>query len=223
MQAGLQLSAWSKSVDSVLEALSVDPAGGLAEAEAVARRQAFGPNRLEATKQRRLLSILTDQFTGIVTLLLVVAGCLALAMSNYAEAIAIFAVLVINATIGFLTEWRATRSMEALRRFVRVSSVVVRDGAVRQVDAESLVPGDIVLLEAGDLVPADIRLIEASKFEADESTLTGESAPVSKHCATLAEDTVMFERHNIAFKGSSVTRGSGRGAVVAIGLQTEFG
>jgi Ca2+-transporting ATPase len=223
MQAGVQLSAWSKSVDSVLETLSVDPAVGLSDAEVAARRREFGRNLLETAKKRRLFSILKDQFTGIVTLLLVVAGGLALAMSNIAEAVAIFAVLAINATIGFLTEWRATRSMEALRGFVRVSTVVLRDGTVRQLDAESLVPGDIVLLEAGDMVPADIRLIEASKFEVDESTLTGESVPVAKRTETLPEDVVMFERYNIAFKGSAVTRGAGRGVVVAIGLQTEFG
>ena len=223
MQAGVQLSAWSKSVDSILETLSVDPAVGLTEAEAVARRREFGRNLLETAKKRRLFSILIDQFSGIVTLLLVGAGGLALAMSNIAEAVAIFAVLAINATIGFLTEWRATRSMEALRGFVRVSTVVLRDGTVRQLDAESLVPGDIVLLEAGDMVPADLRLIEASKFEVDESTLTGESVPVAKRTEKLPEDVVMFERCNIAFKGSAVTRGAGRGVVVATGLQTEFG
>jgi Ca2+-transporting ATPase len=223
MGESAQLSAWSESVDSVLEGLSVDPTVGLGAAVVGTRRREFGYNRLEAAKQRRLLSILKDQFSGIVTLLLIVAGGLSLAMSNVAEAIAIFAVLVINTTIGFLTEWRATRSMEALRGFVRVSTVVLRDGRVQQIDAEALVPGDIVLLEAGDMVPADIRLIEASKFEVDESTLTGESVPVPKHTETLAAGAVMFERFNMAFKGSAVTRGAGRGVVVATGLRTEFG
>ena len=223
MQAGPQLSAWSKSADSVLESLSVDPAVGLSEAEASTRRRRFGSNRLETAKKRHLFSILKDQFTGIVTLLLVVACGLALAMGNFAEAIAIFAVLVINAAIGFLTEWRATRSMEALREYVRVSTVVLRDGVVRQLNAEALVPGDIVLLEAGDMVPADVRLVEASKFEVDESTLTGESVPVGKHTDTLADEATMFERFNIAYKGSAVTRGAGRGVVVTTGLHTEFG
>ena len=223
MHAGQPLSAWSKSVDSVLEILAVDPDRGLDDGEVARRRAAFGANELQVAKKRHVISILKDQFKSIVTVLLLAAGVLALLMSNVAEAVAIFAVVVINAAIGFLTEWRAIRSMEALRRLARVSCVMVRDGVVRRAPARELVPGDIVLLEAGDMVPADVRLIEAKKFNADESTLTGESLPVAKQTEPVAAGTTIFERNNIAYKGTAVTRGSGRGVVVATGRETEFG
>lgn len=216
-------TAWSDTVDEVLQALKVDAERGLGDSEAAARNAIFGGNQLQVTKKRHVVSILKDQFTGIVTLLLLIAGGLALAFGEVPEAVAIFAVIVINSAIGFVTEWRAIRSMEALKRFARVSCVVLRDGIVRRTDAEDLVPGDIVLLEAGDVIPADLRLIEAVKLNTNESTLTGESLPVHKHTNALAEQTVMFERFNMAFKGTAVTRGSGRGVVTATGLHTEFG
>jgi Ca2+-transporting ATPase len=164
-----------------------------------------------------------DQFKGIVIVLLAGAGILAMLFSNIAEAVAIFIVIVINATIGFITEWRAIRSMEALRRFARVTCVLLRAGSVRYVEAEELVPGDIVLLEAGDLVPADLRLIRTAKLNANESTLTGESLPVHKHSDQLPADTVSLDRHNMAYKGTVITRGTGRGVVVATGMRTAFG
>ena len=223
MQSDYELSAWSESVDSVLQKLAVDSTRGLEEREALKRRNEVGPNQLQVAKQRHLVSILVDQFRSIVIVLLLAAGTLALLFSDLVEAMAIFAVILINATIGFFTEWRATRSMEALRRFARVSCVLLRAGSVRSVAAEELVPGDIVLLEAGDLVPADLRLVQAVKLCANESTLTGESAPVHKHTDVLAKDTVMLDRRNLAYKGTAITRGKGRGVVVATGMRTEFG
>ena len=223
MRAGREHSAWSEGVDSVLEGLAVEAAQGLGETEAAERRRVFGRNLLQATRKRRVISILVEQFTGIVVILLVAAGGLALVMGNLAEAIAIFAVILINSTIGFLIEWRAIRSMEALRKFAKVSCVVIRDGIVRRTAAEELVPGDVVLLVAGDMVPADLRVIDAEKLEADESTLTGESLPVGKHTDAVAGPTIMFERKNMLYKGTAVTRGSARGVVVATGMNTEFG
>ena len=223
MRAGRDYSAWSDSVNSVLERLSVDAARGLDDAEAAERRKEHGKNQLQATKKRRVISILGEQFTGIVVILLLAAGGLALVMGNVAEAIAIFAVILINSTIGFLIEWRAIRSMEALRQFAKVSCVVMRGGIVRRAAAEELVPGDIVLLGAGDMVPADLRIIEAEKLEADESTLTGESMPVGKHVDTVPGPTIMFERKNMLYKGTAVTRGSARGVVITTGMATEFG
>ena len=215
--------AWSNSADAVLQELVVDSARGLDENEVLERRRIFGRNELQAAAQRHLVSILADQFKNIVIVLLATAGVLAMLFSDFAEAVAIFAVIAINATIGFLTEWRATRSMEALRQFAKIDCVVLRAGVVRRLAADELVPGDVVLVEAGDLIPADMRLVEAAKLNADESTLTGESLPVHKHTDPLAENTVMLDRQNMAFKGTAITRGSGRGVVVSTGMRTEFG
>jgi len=214
---------WAVSVDDALQELVVDAQEGLSNDEVIERRLTYGRNQLQAAKEKNILSILADQFKSIVIALLVAAGVLAMMFSDVAEAVAIFAVVIINALIGFTTEWRAIRSMEALRRFSDVDCIVLRAGTVMRLPADELVPGDIVLLEAGDLVPADLRLIKVSKLNADESTLTGESLPVHKHSDPLAEDALMFDRHNMAFTGTAITRGTGRGLVVAIGTKTEFG
>ena len=222
-QPDYDLHAWSDSVDGVLRKLAVDSKYGLEQQEALRRRNTIGPNQLQVAKQRHFVSILIDQFRSIVIVLLLAAGTVALLFSSLAEAIAIFAVILLNATIGFLTEWRATRSMEELRRFARVTCALLRAGRVRGVAAEELVPGDIVLLEAGDLVPADLRMVQVEKLCANESVLTGESLPAHKQTDPLPEDTVMLDRNNLAFKGTAITRGKGRGVVVATGMRTEFG
>ena len=223
MQVGQQLSAWSMSAESVLDALSVDAGRGLDEAEAGRRRERFGANELVSVRKRGVFSILVEQLRSIVVLLLLAAGALALVMGNVAEAAAIFVVILINTGIGFTTEWRAVRSMEALRTLARVTCRLRRGGAIREVLAEELVPGDIVMLSAGDMVPADLRLIEVRKLSVDESSLTGESLPVNKSVDALDVATVMFERCNMVHKGTAITRGGGTGVVVATGLHTEFG
>jgi Ca2+-transporting ATPase len=217
------LSAWSRNADSVMEELRVTPDRGLDDAEARERRRQFGANELLARKKRGVLSILLDQLGSIVVVLLLVAGGLALLMGNVAEAMAVFAVIVINTAIGFFTEWRAIRSMEALRTLAKVSCTLLRNGIARQAPAEELVPGDIVILATGDMVPADLRLIEAQKLGVDEAALTGESLPVSKDIDPLDERTALFERRNMVFKGTAITRGGGKGVVAATGLDTEFG
>ena len=215
--------AWTRSITETLTHFSVDPARGLDALDAGKRQLRYGRNQLQAAKRRHLLSILADQFRSIVILLLAAAGMLAVLFSDYVEGLAIFAVLAINGAIGFVTEWRAIRSMEALAHLGRVETVVIRDGVVQKVSADELVPGDIVVFEGGDVVTADIRLIEAAKLQVDESTLTGESLPVSKQTEPLAPGTPVMDRNNMVFKGTAITRGSGKGVVVDIGLKTELG
>jgi len=220
---GNDLLPWGRSVDDVLRDLSADPEHGLGSEEALHRQKTWGRNELEGGRRQHALSILLAQFRSVVVILLLIAGGLAFLFSDYAEGFAIFTVILINAMIGFVTEWRAVRSMEALKEFARVDCILLRDGRIGNAAAECLVPGDIVLFEAGALVPADLRLVAAAKLTVDESTLTGESLPVHKSTGKLGRETAVLDRHNMAFKGTAITRGSGKGVVVGTGRNTEFG
>ncbi|UCH76047.1 MAG: cation-transporting P-type ATPase [Rhodospirillales bacterium] len=208
---------------AVLAALDTDPEQGLSDAEAARRSRRFGPNLLRHRRPAGPWRILLNQFESLVVWLLAAAAALSLLLGDIAEGFAILIVLALNSAIGFVTEWKAVRSVEALRQVARVATRVRRDGAVRAVPAESLVPGDIVLVEGGDIVTADLRLIEASRMQADESLLTGESTPVSKGTAPVPEDAPLAERTSMLFKGTVVTRGNGAAVVLATGMATELG
>ncbi len=170
--------AYALPAEAVLKREAVGQQNGLSEAEAAARLRRFGPNALLAHAPRSAAAILIDQLRSPVVALLSAAAALAAAFGEWKEATAIVVVLAINTMIGFVTELRAVRSMEALRKLATRSSRVRRDGKPRTIPAEELVPGDIVMVESGDVVTADIRLIEAHNLFSDESTLTGESVPV---------------------------------------------
>jgi P-type Ca2+ transporter type 2C len=214
---------WAKSAEQVMESLGVDPAGGLSREEVAQRRKKYGHNRLREAERRSTWEILAEQFKSLIVGLLVVAAILSFVFQKFVEGIAVVAVIVINAMIGFITELRAVRSMEALQELGQVQATVYRAGELHQVPAEQLVPGDIVELDSGDVVTADLRLIEANKLQADESALTGESTPVSKNLDPLDGDVPLAERKNMVFKGTAITRGSGRGVVVSTGMDTELG
>ncbi|MDH4126233.1 MAG: cation-transporting P-type ATPase [Gammaproteobacteria bacterium] len=214
---------WALPAAELLEALQVKVETGLPESEIRARQLRYGPNELCSTARRHSWSILADQLKSVIVLLLVAASAVSLLFGDTAEGIAILAVVIINSAIGFATERHAIRSMEALRKLGRVETVVRREGRVAHLPAEQLVPGDIVLLEGGDIVTADLRIIEGSGFQADESTLTGESIPVAKQPDPLSSAIPLVERSNMFFKGSAVTRGTGTAVVVATGLDTELG
>jgi Ca2+-transporting ATPase len=213
---------WSKPVDAVLDELDTS-AKGLGDAEADQRRERYGSNELRKFEQRGLWSILIDQLKSMVIVLLAAAAAVALAFGDFVEAAAIGAVIVINTLIGFFTELRAVRSMEALREFEDIECVVVRDGDEKKVSARDLVPGDVVALDGGDVVPADLRLIEADDLAADESALTGESVPVQKGVEPTEDGAPLAERESMAFKGTAISRGRGKGVVVATGMDTEIG
>jgi Ca2+-transporting ATPase len=207
----------------VLAALGVSIADGLPEQEAKHRLESFGPNAIVARRKVSALAVLLHQFRSPVAYLLTAAAALAFYVGEREEGIAIAAVLALNALIGFLTEIKAARSIEALRALGGRSVRVRRGGHTRLVPAEQLVPGDIVLVEGGDSVAADLRLVEASNLAADESTLTGESVAVDKATTAVSADARLTDRTSMLFKGTAVTRGSGVGVTVATGLETELG
>ncbi|MEJ2637212.1 MAG: cation-transporting P-type ATPase [Calditrichia bacterium] len=214
---------WNRSVDDLLQELFTDREDGLSSAEVKKRQKKYGKNLLRETRRKSAWQIWLNQFESLIMLLLAVAAVVSFIFGEWMQGVAVIAVIFITVIIGFSTEIRAVRSMEALRELSRVSANVRRDGRVKQVLAEALVPGDIVVLDGGDIVTADLRLIEANKLQADEAALTGESLPVSKNIERAEEEAPLAERKNMLFKGTAVTRGSGAGVVVATGMNTELG
>jgi P-type Ca2+ transporter type 2C len=216
-------ASYARSREEVLAALSVSLEAGLSDTEADRRLSRHGPNTIIARRRASMLGVLLHQVRSPVVLLLAVAAGVALLFGEIEEVIAIIGVLVLNTLIGFVTEIRAVRSIEGLRRLGVRSVRVRRDGDTRLLPAERLVPGDIVLLEAGDAVSADLRIVEASNLGADESTFTGESAPVDKSVDLAPAHARVSERWSMLFKGTTVTRGAGLGVVTATGMATELG
>lgn len=214
---------WARTPEEILKQQGVFEKQGLSASEAEKRKARYGPNQLKQTKKKSAWAIWANQFKSLIIGLLLTASVLSFVFSEIIEGIAIAAVIVINALIGFFTEFRAVRSMEALKKLGGVTAKVRREGKVLEIRAEEMVPGDIVIVEGGDVVTADIRLFQASKLQADESTLTGESVPVGKEAGLLKEETLLAERHNMLFKGTALTRGSGEGVVVRTGMDTELG
>ena len=214
---------WSETAQQVVEHHGVSTESGLTEHEAHQRLHHYGPNQLQTTSGRSWLGILIAQFRSLLVLLLAVAATLAFVFHDWIEGIAICAVLVLNAVIGFFTEFGAVRTMESLRKYNKTWATVRRGGKIRKIEAEHLVPGDIVSLEAGDMVAADMRITECSRLEVNESSLTGESLPVTKSAAVIAADTILAERTDMLYKGTSLARGSATAVIVATGLKTEFG
>jgi Ca2+-transporting ATPase len=214
---------WAAPPETALRTLDTNAAAGLSAAEADRRLRRYGPNRLVEIRRRSSWRMLLDQFASLIVGLLAVAAAVAFAFDERVESFAILGVIALNAAIGFVTERRAVRSMEALRELGHTETSVRRGGAVRAVPASQLVPGDVVVLDAGDILTADVRLITASRLQADESPLTGESLPVEKAVDPVAPEAALSERSSMLFKGTAVTRGSAEAVVVATGMATELG
>jgi len=197
---------------------------GLSSVEAVKRLAADGTNELKQGKRVRSLQILLSQFKSLIIWILIVAGVFSAVFSGWLDAIAIFAIVVLNAAIGFHQEFNAEKSIAALKKLTAPNARVRRDGQSILVPAAGIVTGDILALEAGDLIAADARLLETASLTCNESTLTGESEVVSKQPATLIANAVpLGERENMVFMGTSVAAGTGRAVVVATAMKTELG
>jgi len=212
------------SVEEVARSLDADPARGLADAEAARRLDRYGPNALAASRGRPALSILAAQFKSLIVALLVGVTAVAFALGETVEAVAVLVVVVLNAVVGFLTEWKAERALTALQRQAVPTAHVVREGRPREVPAAELVPGDVVLLAAGSRVPADGRVAESAQLQVAEAALTGESVPVTKSVDPVADgDAPLGDRLGMAYLGTAVTGGRGRIVVTATGMATEVG
>ncbi|HRP98012.1 MAG TPA: HAD-IC family P-type ATPase, partial [Rhodocyclaceae bacterium] len=217
-------TAWhARGADAVCTALDVDPARGLADAEAGARLQRHGPNRLAEKAPRPVWLKFLDQFRSVLIGILLCAALLAGLIGDIKDAVVIAVVVLLNAALGFYQEHRAENALAALRNMLAPTARVRRDGQAREVAADELVPGDILLLEAGDRIPADARIVQAHGAEVAEAALTGESHAVGKAAEAVAEQAPLAERIGMVFMNTVVTRGRIEAVVTATGMHTEMG
>ena len=211
-------------VKEVLHELDSDHALGLSQADAAERLHRYGPNRLTEKPPRSAWNLLFSQFRSFLILVLIAAAILAASIGDLKDGIVILVVVVINASLGFYQEFQAEKSLHALKKMLAFQAKIRRDGYTLEVSADQLVPGDIVILEAGSKIPADGRVITAHTLEVDESSLTGESIPVTKQNQILAKTSIpLAERNNMLYMNNAVTRGRAEMVVTATGMDTETG
>lgn len=215
--------AWHALPDEALYRKLQGGPEGLDPAQVEERLREFGRNVLPAKKPPTLLQVVLHQFASPLIYILLIAGVVALAIGDLKDAGFIFAVILLNAAIGAVQEWRAEQSAHALQTLLRVQARVRRAGRQQTIPAEELVPGDVVLLESGDKVPADMRFLQANNLAIDEAFLTGESIPAEKTLSLLREETPVSDRKNMGYAGATVITGRGFGLVVATGSHTEVG
>ncbi|MDP2224598.1 cation-transporting P-type ATPase [Nitrosomonas sp.] len=210
------------SIDSVLEKLGATSAG-LTRHEAEARLKTHGPNRLPEPPKRSTVLRFLLQFHNILIYVLIGSAVITAVLDHWIDTFVILAVVLANAIIGFIQEGKAEKAMDAIRQMLAPHASVLRSGERHSIEGEKLVPGDIVLLEAGDKVPADLRLLKTHGLQIQEAILTGESVPVEKHTEPVPFDAPLGDRSCIAFSGTLITSGQGKGVVVATGAATEIG
>lgn len=220
----MSLHNWhTLEIDDVLVKLE-SSSNGLSSRDAEQLFIKVGPNTLPEKGRRSLILMFLSQFTDFMIIVLLMAALISGVIGELKDTIAILVIVMLNAIIGAVQEYRAERAMAALRKMAAPDAHVLRDGKAVTLASAQLVPGDIVLLDAGNIVPADLRLLNMDELQVDESALTGESHPVNKHSECLKEnDLPVADRKNIVFKNSLITRGRGQGVVVATALDTEVG
>ncbi|MBK8133871.1 MAG: HAD-IC family P-type ATPase [Gammaproteobacteria bacterium] len=217
-------TAWhALDAAAVTEKLGSDASEGLTTAAAIPRLARYGSNCLPPPRRRGPGLRLALQFHNPLIYVLLAAAAITLGLRDYLDTAVIVGVVIINAVIGFVQEGRAEQALEAVRSLLANRATVVRDGERHDIDAAELVPGDLVVLESGDRVPADLRLLQVRDLHIDEAALTGESLPVAKQVARVAASAAIGDRLDVAHAGTVVSRGQGRGIVVATGAATEIG
>ncbi|HEY8344163.1 MAG TPA: cation-translocating P-type ATPase, partial [Bacillota bacterium] len=216
---------WQMTAEEVVATLKANPQRGLTRGEAENRLVRFGPNRLQKKEPLSPWRLFLSEFTDFMVLVLLGAVVVSGAFGEWEDAFTILAIVLLNAILGFIQEYRAERSLEALKELSAPQARVIRDGLVQNISASEVVPGDLLSLEAGDRIAADARLLQAIGLEADESLLTGESLPVEKdHAQVTGTDAPgLGDRKNMVYAGTILTRGRGLAIVVSTGMNTELG
>lgn len=213
----------SLSSNETIRLLRTDPLNGLSLDEAEKRLTQYKPNLLRTYRKTKWYTVFARQFIDVLIFILLIAAIISLIIGKLSDTITILAIVAFNGILGFIQEWKAEKSIEALQRMLEPSCVVIRDGKELKIDSKNLVPGDILLIKTGDRVSADTRLIEQTNLKIDESTLTGESTSVDKSAYEVARDAALSEKKSMVWMGTSVTNGRAKGVVVATGMSTEFG
>jgi P-type Ca2+ transporter type 2C len=224
------MEPYRQTVDDVLAALETDARSGLSERQARERLERHGRNELAAEEPVPAWRKFLAQFSDVLVIVLLVAALISAVLWLYEresalpyEAMAIFAIVLLNALMGYFQQFRAEQAVAALRQMSAADASVVRDGARQSVPAIELVPGDVILVEEGDTVPADARLIRSTALQTAEAALTGESLPVSKDIAAIPDEVGLGDRHNMIFSGTAAIYGRGRAVVTATGMRTQMG
>lgn len=220
---------YRESTTQTLSKLGVRQSHGLDTGEMAQRREKYGLNQLEMGKKINPLKLFLGQFNDVLVIVLIIAATVSLVLDifqghgEYTESILIYGIVIAIAAIGFLNEYKAEKTVEALKKLVGHTAKVRRDGKIVEVPAEQLVPGDIVIVEEGQKVPADIRLLTVKALQVNESSLTGESLAISKNTFTIAKTSALGDQKNMLFTGTIVTTGTAEGVVVETGQGTEIG
>jgi Ca2+-transporting ATPase len=216
---------FSKSQEDVLKELNVNPSAGLSEEEVKLRLEKYGMNKLKGKPKKSLITLFLSQLKDMLIYVLIGAAIITLAIGEITDSVIILLVIILNAVIGVIQEYKAGKAVEALQKMTTPRSLVRRNGEAKEINSEEVVPGDIVILDAGRYVPADLRLIESANLQIEESALTGESVPSSKNASDLLTDpkTPIGDKTNMAFMSTLTTYGRGEGIVIATAMETEIG
>jgi len=216
---------FTKSIEETLEELNVEPSTGLSEEEASGRLEKYGPNKIQKKKKRTILQLFLSQLNNTLIYVLFGAVVITLFMREYIDTVIILLVIIINAVLGVVQEVKAGKAIEALKKMSYPKALVKRDGEVKEINSEKVVPGDILILDAGRFIAADLRLIESVNLQIEESVLTGESVPSDKDAKFITDNLKipLGDRVNSAFTSTLVTYGRGVGVAVRTGMKTEVG
>lgn len=219
----MKTSWYAIAINEVLSSVKSDAAKGLSTAEACERLAQEGRNELKEEEQSTLFQKFINQMKDFLVLILIVASIISAFTDEFVDSAVIIAIVLMNAALGVFQEFKAEKALAALKKIAAPHAKVIREGNIMTVPAAELVRGDIVLLEAGDYIPADIRIVEAANLKVEEASLTGESVPVEKQTAPVAQDASLGDRYNMGYMSTVVTYGRGKGVVVNTGMNTEIG